>query len=95
MSVNWVKLGDVVDIIRGASPRPKGDPRYFGGEIPWVMISDVTKVPGKYRTKTRDGVTPEGAKKSRLLKAGTLILPNIGTVCVPKILSVGRSRVLK
>lgn len=88
MSVEWVKLGNVVEVIRGASPRPKGDPRYFGGDIPWVMIADVTKQPGKYLSKTREGVTPEGAKKSRLLKAGTLILSNSGTVCVPKILAV-------
>ena len=88
MSVKWVKLGDVVDVIRGASPRPKGDPRYFGGTIPWVMISDVTREPGKYLSKTREGVTPEGANRSRLLKSGTLILSNSGTVCVPKILAV-------
>ena len=83
-----VKLGDVLEVIRGASPRPKGDPRYFGGKIPWIMIADVTKEKGKYLTETREHVTEEGAKKSRYLKAGTLILSNSATVCVPKILKV-------
>ena len=83
-----VKIGDEIEVIRGASPRPKGDPRYFGGSIPWIMISDVTKENGKFISKTRDHVTEEGAGKSRYLKAGTLILSNSATVCVPKILGV-------
>jgi type I restriction enzyme S subunit len=84
-----VKLGDVLQVIRGASPRPKGDPRYFGGDIPWIKISDITKEKGKYISTTKDYVTEEGAQKSRYLKAGTLILSNSGTVCVPKILGTG------
>jgi type I restriction enzyme S subunit len=84
----WTKLGEIAEVIRGASPRPKGDPRYFGGDIPWIMISDISKEEGKFISKTRDKVTAEGAKKSRYLKTGTLILSNSGTVCVPKILAV-------
>ena len=84
--IEYVKLGDVTEVIRGASPRPKGNPKYFGGNIPWIMIADVTRAKGKYITSTRDTVTEEGAKKSRYLKKGTLILSNSGTVCVPKIL---------
>ena len=82
------KIEEVVDVIRGASPRPKGDPRYFGGEIPWIMISDISREKGKIITKTKDHVTVEGSKKSRFLKKGSLILSNSGTVCVPKILGV-------
>lgn len=86
----WVKtqIGDLLEIIRGASPRPKGDPRYFGGNIPWIMISDISREKGKYISTTKDSVTEDGAKKSRYLNAGTLILSNSGTVCVPKILAV-------
>jgi len=84
----WSKIGNIADVVRGASPRPKGDPRYFGGDIPWIKIADVSREPGKYLTRTREGVTPEGASKSRLLPAGSLILSNSGTVCVPKILGM-------
>lgn len=86
----WVlaKIDDIADVIRGSSPRPKGDPRYFGGNIPWIMISDISKEKGKFVTQTKDHVTEEGAKRSRLLKKGSLILSNSGTVCVPKILGV-------
>ena len=52
------------------------------------MISDVSRESGKYLTQTRETVTEEGAKRSRLLRAGALILSNSGTVCVPKILAI-------
>lgn len=81
-------IGEILNVVRGGSPRPKGDPRYFGGKIPWIMIADVTAEKGKFISKTRDSVTEEGAKKSRLLSKGTLILTNSATVCVPKILAV-------
>jgi len=84
----WTRVGEIMEVVRGASPRPKGDPRYFGGNIPWIMISDISKEKGKYISKTKDTVTEVGAAKSRYLKAGTLILSNSGTVCVPKILAV-------
>ena len=70
------------------APRPKGDPRYFGGDVPWIMIADVTRQPGKYLYKTREGVTEAGAALSRKISAGELILSNSATVCVPKILKV-------
>lgn len=90
LPIGWaqVKLGDVLNVIRGASPRPKGDPQYFGGRIPWIMISDVTREKGKFIVTTKDKVTEEGAKRSRYLRADTLILSNSGTVCIPKILGV-------
>ena len=86
----WVrtKIQNITDVIRGASPRPKGDPRYFGGNIPWIMISDITREKGKFLSITKDHVTEEGMKKSRFLKKGSLILSNSGTVCIPKILNV-------
>ena len=85
-SWQWTTIGDVANVFRGASPRPKGDPRYFGGPIPWIMISDLSRQPGKYLYMTNEGVTEAGAALSRRLPPGTLILSNSATVCVPKIL---------
>jgi type I restriction enzyme, S subunit len=82
----WTTVGDIAHVFRGASPRPKGDPRYFGGPIPWIMISDLRREPGKYLFTTNEGVTEAGAALSRRLPPGTLILSNSATVCVPKIL---------
>ncbi len=82
------RLGDLCRVIRGASPRPKGDPRFFGGRIPWIMISDVTRDPGKYLEYTRETLTDEGRKRSVFLERNTLILTNSATVGVPKILGI-------
>lgn len=86
----WVltTVGNLTTVVRGASPRPKGDPRYFGGVIPWIMISDITRQRGKFLASTRDHVTEEGAQLSRRLPAGSLILSNSGSVCIPKVLAV-------
>lgn len=82
------KLEDKMDIFRGASPRPQGDPRYFGGKIPRLMIQDVTR-DGKYSTPNIDFLTEAGAAKSRLLEKGSVVLSCSGTrVAIPGILSV-------
>ena len=74
-------------LIRGASPRPKGDPRYYGGRVPRLMVADVTR-DGKYVTPRIDFLTEAGAKLSRPVPAGTLTIVCSGVVGVPSILSV-------
>ncbi|MBN7799239.1 restriction endonuclease subunit S [Algoriphagus aestuariicola] len=77
-----------MEIFRGASPRPKSDPLYYGGSIPRVLIEDVTR-DGKYTTPKIDFLTQEGAKKSRFLPKGSVILSCSGTrVAIPGILGV-------
>lgn len=77
-----------MDIFRGASPRPKGDVRYYGGSIPRLMIEDVTR-DGKYAFPKIDFLTEEGAQKSRFVKKGNVVLSCSGTrVAIPGILGV-------
>ncbi|MGW1454519.1 restriction endonuclease subunit S [Salegentibacter agarivorans] len=85
----WMKmeLKEIGTIIRGASPRPKGDPRFYGGNVPRLMVKDVTR-DGKYVTPKIDFLTEAGAKKSRPCKAGTLTIVCSGDVGVPSILAV-------
>ena len=77
----------VATVVRGASPRPAGDPRYFNGQdVPWITVAEVTKDDGKYITATESYLTEEGAKYSRLVEEGTLLLSNSGaTLGVPKV----------
>ena len=86
---NWnvMKLGNVGRVIRGASPRPKGDPRYYGGPVPRLMVQDVTR-DGKWVTPRIDSLTNEGAKLSRPCTAGTLTIVCSGTVGVVSFLAV-------
>jgi Restriction endonuclease S subunits len=81
------RIDDIAKVIRGASPRPKGDPRYYGGNVPRLMVADVTR-DYKYVTPTTDFLTEEGAKLSRPMPAGSLVVVCSGTVGVPAILSV-------
>lgn len=82
-----MRLGDIGRVIRGASPRPKGDPRYYGGPVPRLMVQDVTR-DGKWVTPRIDSLTTAGAKLSRPCKAGTLTIVCSGTVGVVSFLAV-------
>jgi type I restriction enzyme, S subunit len=88
-SAEWseMRLGDIGRVIRGASPRPKGDSRYYGGPVPRLMVQDVTR-DGKWVTPKIDSLTTEGAKLSRPCKAGTLTIVCSGTVGVVSFLAV-------
>ncbi|MGE0113099.1 restriction endonuclease subunit S [Aquabacterium sp.] len=80
-------LGDIGKVIRGASPRPKGDRRFYGGNVPRLMVEDVTR-DGKFVYPCVDSLTEEGAKRSRPCSAGTLTVVCSGTVGIPAFLAV-------
>jgi type I restriction enzyme S subunit len=83
-------LGSLGSVIRGASPRPKADKRFYGGDIPRLMVEDVTR-DKKFVTPRIDFLTAEGAKRSRPCKRGTLTIVCSGTpgvVGMPSFLTV-------
>ena len=82
-----LKISDFCKVIRGASPRPKDDRRFYGGPIPRLMVEDVTR-DGKYVTPIVDSLTEIGASMSRPMKAGTLTVVCSGTVGIPSFLAV-------
>jgi len=70
------KLVDVCIVERGSSPRPIE--KYFTDSddgVNWIKIGD-TKGVDKYIYTTRQKITKEGAKQSRLVKEGDFILSN-------------------
>ncbi len=76
------KVSNLCRLVRGSSPRPQGDPRYFGGPVPRLMIADITR-DGWLVTPRIDSLTIEGAAKSRPVPAGTVVMAvsgNIGLV---------------
>lgn len=82
-----MKLGELGKVIRGSSPRPKGDPRYYGGNVPRLMVGDVTR-DGRFVTPAIDFLTDEGALKSRPVPKGTLTIQVSGNPGMPAILAV-------
>lgn len=96
-NINWLgkvpahwkiaRIGHYTQLIRGASPRPAGDPLYFGGDfMPWITVGEVTNGDDKYVLSTENYLTKEGSEQSRIIYPGTLLLSNSGaTLGVPKI----------
>ena len=86
--VEWKKLGDIMQIVRGASPRPIKN--YITSDINgvnWIKIGDVA--PGaKYVTRCNEKITKEGAEKSRYLHTGDFILSNSMSFGRPYILKI-------
>jgi len=77
------------EVVRGGSPRPAGSPAYYGGNIPFMKVGDLTKNDGKFLYEALASVNEDGRKKSRYIEANTLMLTNSGaTLGVPKITKI-------
>ena len=85
-SWEWRKLNDLADIVRGGSPRPAGSPVFYGGNIPFLKVADLTREKSMYVTKHTSTIKEAGLNKTREVEANTLLLTNSGaTLGVPKI----------
>ena len=80
------KLGDLADIVRGASPRPIKDPKWFDSEsdIGWLRISDVTEQDGRIHF-LEQRISVAGQEKTRVLTEPHLLLSIAATVGKPLI----------
>jgi restriction endonuclease S subunit len=70
------KLGDVLQISRGGSPRPIEN--YITEDVDglnWIKIGDV-EVGAKYITQTKEKIRKEGLNKTRKVYAGDFLLSN-------------------
>lgn len=91
---DWVvkTIQEISIPVRGGSPRPAGDPKYFNGSfIPWLTVAALTNIPASELrvSKTATCLTEEGSLYSRTLLPGTLIIANSGaTLGVAKILGI-------
>ncbi len=89
LPIHWepARIGDLLTVIRGASPRPKGDPKYFSTErtpYHWIKISDIRKhSKDRVLCDTDEFLTKAGMEKSVLLPKGTLVVTNSATIGVP------------
>ncbi len=81
------KIGDVVDIRRGASPRPIQNYLSATG-MPWVKISDATSDHTRFISKTNECIIGSGVKHSVIVQPETLIVSNSATPGLPKIMKL-------
>ena len=78
------KLGSLATIVRGASPRPIQDPKWFDNEsdIGWLRITDVTEQDGRiYHLEQH--ISKLGQAKTRVLIEPHLLLSIAATVGKP------------
>ncbi|MDU9759246.1 restriction endonuclease subunit S [Helicobacter pylori] len=89
--LNWqrVRLGDIAEIKRGASPRPIENPKWFcaNSNVGWVRISDISKN-SRFLYKTAQKFSKKGIEKSRLVKQNSLIMSMCATIGKPIITKI-------
>ena len=80
-SWDLVELGEIAQIERGKfSHRPRNEPRFYGGEYPFVQTGDVSNCDGHIRSYTQT-LNEAGLAISKMFPAGTILITiaaNIG-----------------
>ncbi|WQY65332.1 restriction endonuclease subunit S [Helicobacter pylori] len=88
---NWqkVRLEDIAEIKRGASPRPIENPKWFcaNSNVGWVRISDISKN-SRFLYKTAQKLSKKGIEKSRFIKQNSLIMSMCATIGKPIITKI-------
>ncbi|RZN64318.1 MAG: restriction endonuclease subunit S [Candidatus Methanoliparum thermophilum] len=76
-----VRLGDIAKKMRAGGTPKKGVKEYWNGEIPFVLIEDMTSC-GLYLSKTKETITEEGLKNSNawLVPENSLLLSMYATI---------------
>lgn len=87
-SWKWERLGNLLIIERGGSPRPIKDYITTSDDgINWIKIGDTDKG-GKYINSTNEKIKLEGMKKSRFVEKGDFLLSNSMSFGRPYILNI-------
>ena len=87
MPADWevVRLGDVAEVERGKfAHRPRNEPRFYGGNIPFIQTGDVVRANVKIRQHSQT-LNESGLSISRLFPAGTIVITiaaNIGETAI-------------
>ena len=78
-----VRLEDVAEVVGGSTPRRDQD-EYWGGNIPWVVPSELTALRGRYLTDARESITVAGMGVAglRIIPDGSVLLTSRATIGV-------------
>jgi len=85
MKMLWptLALEELASVQRGKfSARPRNDPKYYGGDIPFIQTGDVANSAGRVRTYSQT-LNNDGLSVSKLFPRGSLVVTiaaNIGDV---------------
>ena len=74
-------IDDVAKLERGKfTHRPRNDPQFFGGSIPWIQIQNLPGDYHKYITEYMNTLNDRGLAISKLFPKGTLVLSIAATI---------------
>jgi type I restriction enzyme S subunit len=74
------KLNDLAILERGKfSHRPRNDPRFFGGNHPWIQIAEIESS-GKYIKEWHQTLNDDGLNISKKFPKGTLLISIAATI---------------
>lgn len=80
-----VRLGEVATVERGKfAHRPRNEPKFYGGDIPFIQTSDVVRSVGVIRSHSQT-LNELGLSISRLFPVGTVVITiaaNIGETAI-------------
>ncbi|MHB0888849.1 restriction endonuclease subunit S [Acidithiobacillus sp.] len=80
------QLGEVAEVNRGKfTIRPRNDPRFYGGQYPFIQTGDVSLANGRVLSTFSQTLNQSGLAVSRLFDEGTImvtIAANIADTCV-------------
>ena len=76
-----VRLGDVAEVVGGSTPS-RTQSEYWGGDIPWVVPSELTELAGRYLQDSRESITVDGLESAglRILPVGSVLLTTRATI---------------
>ena len=77
-TLSAIQLNDVAEINRGKfAHRPRNDPRFYNGNIPFIQIGDISNS-AKYIREYSQTLNEEGLKISRIFPHGTIVIAITG-----------------
>jgi type I restriction enzyme, S subunit len=80
------RIKDFSLVVRGGSPRPAGDPKFYEGDIPFLKVGDLTSNEEVYLSTYTHTIKEAGLTNTRFIQKNTLLLTNSGaTLGIPKI----------
>ena len=83
------RLGEVAEVVGGSTPS-RSEPEFWGGDIPWVVPSELTNLPDRFLRKTADHITDRGFQEAglRVLPAGSILMTSRATIGVTAITQI-------
>lgn len=76
-----MRLADVAEVIGGSTPSRR-ESKYWNGDIPWVVPSELTELPGRYLSATEEEITEDGMRAAglKLIPAGSVLVTSRATI---------------